>query len=96
MMHNFNDGVKCDSTPAEICEPKQENLSVVLTDACRKTVDALLMARAINRHMFGDRDVTEGKQADTGCFRDILINHDYCLKELCKELECIVYQLGAQ
>ena len=94
MMHNFNDEAKCIPTPTNICEPKQENLSLVLNEACCKAADALRMARVINQHMFANGDGTEGKQADPKCFRDALINHDYCLKELCKELKHIMDQLG--
>lgn len=90
----YNDEMKCCPTTMAVNEPARELFAPLLNEVGCKAVDALTMARHINNSMFGRTEQTAGKEAEPRCAMDLLINHNICLSELCKELRLIVDQLG--
>lgn len=87
-----NDEMKCSPAPMECAQPI-EPLTVQLHDAHANAVDALMMAKAINKHLFNAED-NERKEVEPMCFKDVLTNHCLCISALCKELKKIIDQLG--
>jgi hypothetical protein len=90
----YNDEMKCCPTPIAVNEPVRELFAPLLNEVSCKAVEALSMARHINNAMFGRNEQTAGKEAEPRCAMDLLINHNICLSELCKELMLIIDQLG--
>jgi hypothetical protein len=90
----YNDEMKCSVSPIGVNEPVRELFAPLLNEVSCKAVEALSMTRHINNAMFGRNEQTAGKEAEPRCAMDLLINHNICLSELCKELKLIIDRLG--
>lgn len=80
--------------PVEGVKPIDErSLSALMGAATNKAIDAFMMARKINEHLFGNSD-EEATVANPSCFMEALQSHDHILLLLCEELARVAGRLG--
>ena len=71
-----------------------DNLTELLNEIRGQAVDSLMLARAINKHLFNISDPKDVNSADPKCFKDVMKSHLDCLLELQAELKLIASQVG--
>lgn len=98
MMYNHEDGRKiaAEACRVEMCEPKREaTMTDLVKDAVSNAVSAYNLVLLISRHMICEPENGGVAGAhEPRCFRDVLVQHNACLRDLVAELGRLAKEIG--
>ena len=88
----YNDEMKC--CPQVDIKEDIENVTQMTSEIKAMTVDALMMAYAINKHLFGKGEPDKENMGEPKCYRDELCLQGKFARKLCEELREIMRGIG--
>lgn len=78
---------------AQVCEPKEDNMTVVTDENTKKIKEALSLVWRVRLHLFGIGEPKEDIPAPQ-CYREAIQQQNRLLDDLCCELEAIARGIG--